>query len=66
MTKLEHIQSTIEQLSPEELAHLRSWLDELNERRFDKAIERDAEAGKLDKLAEAARANIKAGIGEEF
>jgi hypothetical protein len=66
MTKLEQIQSTIEKLSASEIAKLREWLDELEARLFDEKIERDAKAGKLDKLASAARANLKAGRGEEF
>jgi hypothetical protein len=66
MTKLEQIQSSIEKLSVEEIAELRDWLDELDGRLFDEKIERDAKAGKLDKLAEKARANLKAGLGKEF
>ena len=50
MTKLEQIQSSIEKLSVEEIAELRDWLDELDGRLFDEKIERDAKAGKLDKL----------------
>lgn len=66
MIKLEQIQSAIEKLAAEEIAKLREWLDELDERLFDEKIERDAKAGKLDKLADEARANLKAGRGEEF
>ncbi len=66
MTKLEQIQSSIEKLSAREIAELRDWLDELDARLFDEKIERDAKAGKLDKLADEARANLKAGRGEEF
>ena len=66
MTKLEQIQSSIETLSAEEIAKLRAWLDELDARLFDEKIERDAKAGKLDKLAEEARENLKSGRGEEF
>jgi hypothetical protein len=66
MTKLEQIQSSIEKLSAEEIAKLRGWLDELDARLFDEKIERDAKAGKLDKLTEEARANLKAGRGKEI
>jgi hypothetical protein len=66
MTKIEQIQSTIEKLSPEEIAELRAWLDELDARLFDEKIERDAKAGKLDKLADEARANLKAGLVREL
>jgi hypothetical protein len=61
MTKLEQIQSSIETLSAEEIAKLREWLDELDARLFDEKIERDAKAGKLDKLADEALAEHRAG-----
>lgn len=66
MTKLEQIQSNIEKLSAEEIAKLREWLDELDARLFDEKIERDAKAGKLDRLADEARANMNAGLGKEI
>ena len=66
MTNIELIETAISKLSREDMARLRAWFDELEEQRFDEALERDAKSGKLDKLAAEARANIKAGIGEEF
>lgn len=66
MTKLEQIQSTIEQLTPAEIARLREWLDELNERLFDEQIERDAKDGKLDKLAEKALAEHRRGLSRKL
>lgn len=66
MTKLEQIQSSIEKLAPDEIAKLREWLDDLDARLFDEKIERDAKTGKLDKLADEARANMKAGRGKEI
>ena len=62
MTKLETIQADIEQLSPSEVARLCAWLDELNERLFDEAIERDAKSGKLDKLAARALEHHRQGL----
>lgn len=61
MTKLEDIEKAVEQLSPEELARFRAWFEELQARLWDQQIERDAKAGKLDKLAEEALAEHKAG-----
>lgn len=66
MTKLEHIQSSIESLAPEEIARLREWLDELSERIFDERIARDVDAGKLDGLLAEVRANHRAGRREEM
>jgi hypothetical protein len=61
MTKLEEIEAAVAQLSPEDLKKFRAWLDELDERLFDEKIERDAKAGKLDKLATKAIAEDDAG-----
>ena len=66
MTKLEQIQSSIEALPAGDVAKLREWLAELDARLFDERLERDAKAGKLDHLIAEARANLKAGRGEEF
>jgi hypothetical protein len=66
MTKLEQLQSSIEKLSAQEIAELREWLGELDARLFDEKIERDAKAGKLDKLIADALADHKAGKCEEF
>ena len=61
MTKLDEIQSAVEQLPPEELARFRAWFEELQARLWDEQIERDIKAGKLDKLAEKWRADHAAG-----
>ncbi len=66
MTNIEHIETAIAKLSREEMARLRAWFDELEEQRFDKAIESTVRAGKLDKLIAEVQANTKAGLGEEF
>ena len=64
MTKLEDIEKAVTELSDEERAKLRAWLDELDEQAFDAKIERDAKAGKLDKLAAKVLADYKAGLTE--
>jgi len=61
MTKIEDIEKAVEQLSPEDLAMFREWFEEFEARLFDDKIERDAKAGKLDKLIAEARANHEAG-----
>jgi hypothetical protein len=61
MTKLEEIEKAIAELPAEELAELRAWFEELESNRFDEKIERDAQAGKLDPLTEAALADFRAG-----
>ena len=66
MTKLEKIEKAVEALTPEELGKLRAWIEEYQERLFDEAIERDAKAGKLDKLAAKAIADDKAGRTRDY
>ena len=61
MTTFESIQRSIERLTPEEIAHLNAWIDELQEKLFDEAIERGVKAGKLEALADKAIADHKAG-----
>jgi hypothetical protein len=66
MTKLEDIEDAVTKLSDEERKKLRAFLDELEADAWDRQIERDARAGKLDKLASKALADYKAGRTEEF
>ncbi len=66
MTTVEEIEKAVTQLSPEQLAKFRAWFDEFQARMFDEQIERDAKAGKLDKLMSRARDNHNAGRREEF
>ena len=58
----EDIEKAIEQLRPRELARFRAWFEAFDANRFDAAIERDAQAGKLDGLAEEALAEHRAGM----
>jgi len=60
MTTAEEIERAIERLNPRELARLRAWFESFDASRFDAAIERDAQAGKLDELAEEALADHRA------
>ena len=66
MTKIEEIKQAIERLTPSERATFRAWYEEFEARLFDEKIERDAKAGKLDKLIAKARENYRAGRREEF
>ena len=66
MTKLETIQKAVKELSAEELAKLRAFLDELEAELWDAQIERDAAAGKLDKLIAEAIAEDEAGETQEL
>ena len=54
MSKVEEIERAIEKLSPEELLEIRAWM-------WDRDIERDAHAGRLDRLAEEALNEYRSG-----
>ena len=66
MTSIEEIEKAITQLTPEQLTKFCAWFDEFQARMFDEQIERDAKAGKLDKLMARARENHNTGRREEF
>jgi hypothetical protein len=67
VTKVEDIiERALEQVPSEDLAKFREWFEEFDARVFDEKIERDAKAGKLDKLMAEARANHEAGRREKF
>jgi hypothetical protein len=53
-TAVEEIESAILKLSPQELGKLAEWVLDLDEQNWDKQIERDVAAGKLDFLAKEA------------
>lgn len=61
MTKLEQIEKSVEALSEDELKKFAQWFAELQAERWDKQIEEDVAAGRLNKLAEEALAEFKAG-----
>lgn len=54
MSKVEKIESDVESLSPGELARFREWFLEHDWAAWDRQLESDAVAGKLDGLADAA------------
>jgi hypothetical protein len=61
MTKLEKIEQDIKSLAAADLQKLAEWLEEYKADLWDKQIEADAKAGKLDKLFAEAEADISAG-----
>ncbi|WMT78562.1 hypothetical protein [Bradyrhizobium sp. Ash2021] len=66
MTTAEDIEKAIETLPPRELARFRAWFETFDADRFDAAIERGANAGKLDAFAEEALAAYRAGQSREL
>ena len=55
MTKLEKVLVDIESLSADEFSQLRDWVIERDWEKWDKEIQEDAEAGKLEFLRKEAR-----------
>ena len=64
--KVEKLENEVQQLSPDELAAFRDWFRRYDSDEWDKEIERDVSAGRLDKLAEEAIAAHKAGRTREI
>jgi len=54
MLKLEEIQAAIESLSEDEYVRLRRWFSERDWQKWDRQIEADSEAGKLEFLIKEA------------
>jgi hypothetical protein len=61
MGKIEQIEDHIRNLSLEELAKFRAWFAEFDAQVWDRQIEADSKAGKLDRLIEKSLAEHEAG-----
>jgi hypothetical protein len=48
---IEDLEKAVSNLPPDQLAKFRAWFDAFDAARLDEKIERDAKAGKLDRLA---------------
>ena len=61
MDKIEKIEQEVQALSPAELAKFRTWFLEYDWAAWDRQLERDVQAGRLDDLAEKALRDHTAG-----
>ena len=61
MSQVELLEQNVKKLSPDELAAFRSWFIEFDSTEWDRQIEMDSETGKLDRLAQSAIEEHKAG-----
>ena len=66
MRKIEKIEHEIQGLSPSELAAFRRWFREFDAEAWDRQIEEDIKAGKLDALGNAALKSFEAGKCSEI
>jgi hypothetical protein len=62
MMGIQELEQAVTQLSPKELARFRNWFAEFDAQAWDKQFIADAELGKLDKIAEQALKNSRAGM----
>jgi hypothetical protein len=61
MQTIQELQSIVSQLSADELARFREWFDKFDAEVWDRQFEEDVKSGKLDRLANQAIADFKAG-----
>ena len=61
MPSVSDIEQAVERMSPEELRIFRAWFAEHDARQWDRQIEADANAGKLDALAAEALDDLRRG-----
>ena len=63
---IEDIEKAVAGLPPDQYAEFRNWFEAFEADRFDRKIERDAQAGKLDRLAEQAVDDLRKGRAREL
>ena len=59
------LEQAVAQLPPKELARFRKWFEEFDAKIWDRQFEQDAQSGKLDKLANQAISDFRAGKYKE-
>ena len=63
---VEDIEKAVAKLPPDQLARFRAWFDRFDAARFDQKIERDANEGRLDRLADEALDDLRNGRAREL
>ncbi len=66
MTRVEKLEHEIQRLSRDDMAAFRDWFRKYDSDEWDREIEQDIQAGKLDRLAEEAITAHKAGRTREI
>ena len=61
MSTVSEIERAIEQLAPDDFVRIREWIAKLDASRWDKQLENDVAAGRLDELAAEALDDLKNG-----
>jgi hypothetical protein len=63
---IDELEKAVATLPPDKLAKFSAWFEEFRADAWDRQIERDIKAGKLDKFADEALADLKAGRTREL
>jgi KaiC/GvpD/RAD55 family RecA-like ATPase len=66
MARVEELTNEVQRLNRDELAAFRDWFRKYDSDEWDKEIEEDVSAGRLDKLANEAIAEHRAGRTKEL
>jgi hypothetical protein len=66
MSTVEEVEAAIEKLPRDQFFRLLSWVRERYEDQWDRQIEEDVKAGRLDRLAGEALAEYRAGLTKAF
>jgi hypothetical protein len=66
MSRIDDLENQIKDLEPEELADFRKWFQEYDSDAWDRQIEADAKAGRLESLAEEALNQHQSGETSEL
>jgi len=66
MSRIDDLENQIKDLAPEELADFRKWFQEYDSDAWDRQIEADVKAGRLDSLAEEALKQHQSGETSEL
>ena len=61
MSTVQEIEIAIQKLTPQEIKAIADWLQEFREELWDKQIDADIAAGKLDRFADKALEDYRAG-----
>ncbi|MCI0618742.1 hypothetical protein L0244_37675 [bacterium] len=66
MRTAQEVEKAVSKLPPHELVRFRAWFEQFDAEMWDKQFENDATSGKLDKIAERAIADYKAGKAKDL
>jgi len=66
MTRVESLEREVKKLSPEELAAFRAWFIEHDWQAWDRQLEEDVLAGRLDRFGAEALAELERGETKEL